>query len=489
MSADLGRAYRRLLRAYPRGPRREELLDTLLEAAPADRRRPTVRESVNLVRHGLRARLGYPRSKAVVVLVFLIGLLGAYFGGAGGSRLGWSFATPVPSAAAAAEITGTVFPGLKVWGGGDPDVIVPQSDGEGVEYGYATYWLRHNAETRDLRGYAAGVQDRLTATGWQIHDYAYQPPEDMVDGGQDSSVSFWADRPGVILGYQGNLWTGMPDYDSDGGVTVTLRRSEPAWVSFFTWSAAALGFALAWLPAAWTSRRFSSFGLPGPLPGIVTGFMIFLFLPTMLLIPVPDSPGRAPWWAGLESGYGWLPLPLVLGALMVVGAAGPDLARGVRFIGRHPRVATAGGALIVLGVVAAATLPRAFDRPAVFSAPPPCHPPAGPPPAPADSVVGDSRTVHIYVDPATTAHQRALVTAAMRRSWAGYDGDLVWDPGSAAFRAEYCRGATVPAASVASLPYFFTFELDVPADYPALLQEVQGMPGVVAVHRVPEQAG
>ena len=489
MSDDLGRAYRRLLHAYPRGPRRDELLDTLLEAAPAGRHRPTVKETVNLIRHGLRARLGYPRSRAVVVMVFLVALLGAYLGGAAGSRLGWTFASPVPSAAESAEITGTVFPGLKVWGGGHPDVIVAQSDGEGVEYGSAAYWLRHDAATRDLTGYAAGVKDRLVAAGWEIHDDTYQPPEDMVDGGQDSELSFWADRSGVILGYSASLWTGMPDYDSDGGMRLTLRRSAPAWLAAFGWTAAAAGFALVWLLAAWTSRRFSSLGVPGPLPGIVTGFMLFLFLPSILLFPVPDSPGQAPWWAGLENGYGFLPLPLILAAIMLFGAALAGIGRGIRFLGRHPRASAAGGLLVALGLVAALTLPGHFAKAPALSAPPPCHPAAGPPPAPSDAEVGDSRTVHIYVDPATTPHQRALVTAAMRRSWAGTDEDLVWDPASPAFRDEYCRGATVPAAAVASLPYFFPFELDVPGDYPALLQEVQGMPGVVAVHRVPHQAG
>jgi len=489
MSADLGRAYRRLLRAYPRGPRREELLDTLLEAAPAGRRRPTVGEGVNLIRHGLRARLGYPRSRAVVVMVFLVGLVGAYFGGAAGSRLGLQFVPTAPSAATAAAITSTVFPGLKVWGGGKPEVIVAQSDGEGIEYGYQTYWLRHTDATRDLTGYAAGVKDRLTAAGWRIHDYTYQAPEDMVDGGQDSSVKFWADRPGLVLGYEGDLWTGMPDYDSDGGSTLTLRKTPPPWLGLFGWPGAVLGFAVAWFLAAWASRRFNGFGFPGPLPGIVTGLLLLLALPSMLLIPVPDSPGQAPWWAGIESGYGFLLLPTVLVALMLVGAAVPDIGRGLRFLGRHPRSAAAGAAVVVLGLVAAAVLPKVLDKPAIVAAPGPCHPAPGPPAAPADSAVGDSKTVHVYVDPATTAHQRALVTAAMRRSWAGTDGDLVWDPGSAAFRDEYCRGASVPAAAVPALPYFFTFELDVPGDYPALLQEVQGMPGVVAVHRVPEQAG
>jgi hypothetical protein len=478
MPADLGRAYRRLLRAYPPGPRREELLDTLLEAAPPTRRRPTVRESVNLVRHGLRARLGFPRSRAVVVLVFLAGLVGAYFGGAAGNRLGLEFVSPVPSAAVAGQVTATVFPGLKVWGGGHPAAIVPQSDGEGVEYGYATYWLRHTEATRDLPAYATGARERLAAAGWQIHDYAYQAPEDMVDRGQDSSVTFWADRPGLVLGFEEDLYTGMPDYDNDGGSTLTLRRSEPGWLSAFTWSAAVLGFALAWLLAARASRRFDSFGVGGVLPGILTGIMLFLFLPPLLLFPIPDTPGQAPFWAGLESGYGWLPLPLVLGGILALGSALPDLRR-------HPRVSAAGAVVIVLGIVAATTLPTE-QKPVAHPA---CRPAPGPPPAPPDGRVAGSTTVHIYVDPASTPHQRALITAAMRRSWAGGDGDLVWDPGSAAFKADYCGGGAVEAAAVPSLPYFFPFELDVPTDYPALLQEVQGMPGVVAVHRVPRQAG
>jgi hypothetical protein len=178
---------------------------------------------------------------------------------------------------------------------------------------------------------------------------------------------------------------------------------------------------------------------------------------------------------------------VILGGLLVAGAAVPDIARGLRFLGRHPRVATAGVALIVVGVVVAIALPPVSEKP--LAGPPPCHPAPGPPPERPGGEVRDSKSVHVYVDPASTPHQRALITAAMRRSWAGGDGDLVWDPGSAAFRQDYCQGATVPPASVAALPYFFTFELDVPTDYPALVQEVQGVPGVVAVHRVPEQAG
>ncbi|WP_306208087.1 hypothetical protein [Actinoplanes sp. RD1] len=45
MTSDPGRAYRRLLRVCPPGPRREELLATLLDAG---RRHPSVREDGDL---------------------------------------------------------------------------------------------------------------------------------------------------------------------------------------------------------------------------------------------------------------------------------------------------------------------------------------------------------------------------------------------------------------------------------------------------------
>lgn len=52
-------AYRRLLLAYPadyRQARGEEILSTLLAAAPSGRRRPTPAEAFNLVYHGIRTR-------------------------------------------------------------------------------------------------------------------------------------------------------------------------------------------------------------------------------------------------------------------------------------------------------------------------------------------------------------------------------------------------------------------------------------------------
>jgi hypothetical protein len=84
----LVRAYRRLTRFYPPGPRRDELLDTLIECAPAGRRHPTSSDIVNLVWHGSLARLGRPRSKGIVMLALLIALAAGFVGGQHGQPAG-----------------------------------------------------------------------------------------------------------------------------------------------------------------------------------------------------------------------------------------------------------------------------------------------------------------------------------------------------------------------------------------------------------------
>ncbi|WP_238015465.1 hypothetical protein KZZ52_11660 [Dactylosporangium sp. AC04546] len=61
MTDVLARRYRALLRAYPRSYREQrgdELLGTLLDAAPPGRRRPAAREAVSLLREGFALRAG-----------------------------------------------------------------------------------------------------------------------------------------------------------------------------------------------------------------------------------------------------------------------------------------------------------------------------------------------------------------------------------------------------------------------------------------------
>lgn len=95
----LERRARALLRAYPaeyRHGRAEEIIGTLLEAAPPGRSFPTAREAWSLIaggRHARAARNRRPGVKANVRLALLLGIstyLGFYFGlGLAGSVLGF----------------------------------------------------------------------------------------------------------------------------------------------------------------------------------------------------------------------------------------------------------------------------------------------------------------------------------------------------------------------------------------------------------------
>jgi hypothetical protein len=70
-SADLERRYRRLLRCYPRGFRREhesEMLSVLMAGAETQQERPRLGEAADLIRSALwiRLRPGVPRSQPTV---------------------------------------------------------------------------------------------------------------------------------------------------------------------------------------------------------------------------------------------------------------------------------------------------------------------------------------------------------------------------------------------------------------------------------------
>jgi len=65
----------------------------------------------------------------------------------------------------------------EAWGGGDAAKIVRQGDGEGIEYGYATSWVKHTPVTRDVTGYTASARNRLEAAG-------------LIDGECSAEVEF-----------------------------------------------------------------------------------------------------------------------------------------------------------------------------------------------------------------------------------------------------------------------------------------------------------
>lgn len=468
------RRYRRLVRAYPPGPRRDELLDTMVEAAAtAGRRGPTLRERINIVGYALRTRLRRPRTVGVLVFAVVLMAAGAYVGAAVGNRIGLGRTTAPPSGAAADQLSATVFPGLRVWGGKPSDVIVGQPDGEGIEYGWTDYWVRHTAATRDVPAYTAGARSRVAVDGWEVHD---------LEGG------FWARRNGLVLRFSDVVFADVPYYDSDGGARFSVRRDEqpPSW---FDHVGAMLGALVALMLTVYVSRRVGHSSEGNALLAVATGIMLLLLVPGMIVSQPPDPPGREPWWSGFQSELGAGPTYLAgLIAMLLLAVAffhrkgrpRRAFAAAGAFLLRNERP-TSAAMLVLIGCFTTYGLLWMLDV-----TDPPCNPAAGVPVAAPDSEVRDSDRVHVYVDPNATPDQRNLIVAAIRRSWAlSEDAELIWRPDSGEFRDQYCGGARVPDDAVAGLPHFFSAELDYAPDYPALLDEVQNQAGVLAVQRVP----
>ena len=496
VDARLVRAYRRLLRAYPPGSRRDELLDTLVECAPPGRRRPTLREVANLVRHGSRARLGRPKSQGIVVLALFVALAGGFLGAGATNGLGWRAVRPLPGGAEAAEINETVFPGLTVWGGGDVAAdIVSQGDGEGIEYGYAVSWVKHTAATRDVAAYTAGVRARLEAAGWTVT--SVNPPLDQTDvvGADpgDRSEGFTATRGPLGLRFSDYYWPGRPQYDGDGNATYFLWQRPPSWLAGVTWLGFLPGAFLAWLLTAWASRRLQTSRTMSALATIAAVLAVLCVVPfTLLALTGGDQPAdesAAVSWQGLAHVAAGAAVPFgVLAGLILLAAAvqrpHTRLGKWRRQIANRLAVGQRSPSAAV-ALIAVASLLTGLGVFAVVTRqvlPGSCTPsvPAGivdPPKA------RMSRQARVFINARATADQRNLAEAAI---WRGQGGSpsFAGDPRSAGFTSAFCGHGRVRAEAAEALPRYWTVELTSPGLFGGLAAEMIVMPGVVAVQHV-----
>lgn len=470
------RAYRRLMRVYPRGPRRDELLDTLVECAAPGRRRPAPREIANLVYHGSRAQLGRPGSRGIVVLALFLALAAGFLGAAGANRLGWLAVGPLPAGPAAAEIRDTVFPGLTVWGGGDAAKIVPQRDGEGIGYGYAVSWVKHTPATREVARYTAAARSRLEAAGWRVT--GVDPPLDQTDvvdaNPGDREEGFTAERGGLGLRFSSAYWPGRPAYDSDGSVSYLVWHLTPWWLTALSWFAALPAALLAWLLTGWVSRRMEPHGAPGFAAG---GILCVLgMVPAALLgLPFgrPADETAAPFWHGLVY-LGTVPALLsgLAAAVMLATAVAYRPPRWLRKPSALVALAAAVGVVAALGVYRLGATDDGSCTPSV---------PAGVQDPPAARLSYLSR---VFISQRATDDQRNLAQAAIGR---GYGGGFTFHggPAAAGFTDAFCARGGVPAGAAAALPGYWTVDLESPGLFGGLANEVIGMPGVVAVQHLP----
>ncbi|UWP86457.1 hypothetical protein [Dactylosporangium fulvum] len=337
MTGPLARRYRRRMFAYPRAYRRsrgDELLGTLLEAAPPGRTRPTLRETADLVRHGLRARIGRPASRSVVLWAVLATVISGVFGAAFATRLAWETARPLPSAAEAEAMLAGIVPGQRFAGVQDaPAMFVIYGSplswtsaddlllGDGGEYGLAS-----------VGGGVDGVPDvppqqivdqatdNLHAQGWTVYPPIIHNLYDCIGPPCDpdtipTSTTIVAERGDTTFSLQVNFESTV----DTTFMTAQFQRATPSAVHPFGVAGGLLTAAVAFLLFGWASRRTE----PGhPARGsVLTLFGVAMALwwaPTLVAVPSMAAhhldephPSWHPLWEWL--GQPALSLPFLIG--------------------------------------------------------------------------------------------------------------------------------------------------------------------------------
>ncbi|WP_432991059.1 hypothetical protein [Dactylosporangium sp. CA-233914] len=267
----LQRRYIRLLRAYPPGYPREELLGTLLAAAPPDRSRPPAREAANLIRHGLRARLGRPASRTVVFWALAATVIGALFGAAFAVRAGWETTPPLPGPERTRAMSMEILPDLAWTDASAPPpaqfIIYGQPLdwsmardlllGDGGEYSQAAVgaWVPGGPHAERDKA-VADAQANLEAKGWAVYPVRYS---DAYSCGGPPCDPASIPRDATLAARRGGLFVTVEVFAESTAdttfVAASFQRTTPAAV----WPCGIAGGLLAGLAAfalfAWASRR------------------------------------------------------------------------------------------------------------------------------------------------------------------------------------------------------------------------------------------
>ncbi|GAB3850625.1 hypothetical protein GCM10027610_075880 [Dactylosporangium cerinum] len=236
----LERRYRRLLLAYPAAYRRrhgDELITTLLDAAGTDRVRPGRRDTVDLLRGGLRQRFRLPVGKAPVAAAVFAAFVSGALGAGIGSFLGWCTTPPLRVDAGVAQIAGLAI--------GEPYVGGFSRDDrwqfravkvEAVDPRYIPGWT------------SASAADRFTTAGWTV-----EPTGTSAFTARRGTLRAWvtgplpaADHPAGVV-----IW---PD-PSAGPVSVVIWPAEPAAVTAGVVTGWLTGAVAGWLLVAWVAYQ------------------------------------------------------------------------------------------------------------------------------------------------------------------------------------------------------------------------------------------
>lgn len=295
MTGPLARQYRRLLFCYPRAHRRDELLATLIEAAPPGRTRPTLREAGNLIRHGLRARLGRPASRTITTWAVLATIISGAFAAAFAARAGWETAEPLPHGARIQAMLAEILPGqafrdiedapamFTLYGSPLGWAAVDDLLLDGGEYALAGVGgTVTGVPTRPPRETLDSALQRLRETGWTV----YRP---MVSNTHTTLAAQRGNTTLTLEVYFEPTVYFRPVMSAAESIFLTARfqRATPPAVYSFAVIGGVAGAVVAFLLFGWASRRTERLQLVGAVGTALYGAtMFFWWAPTLLAVPL-----------------------------------------------------------------------------------------------------------------------------------------------------------------------------------------------------------
>ncbi|MGC4896717.1 hypothetical protein [Micromonospora sp. DT31] len=330
--------HRWLLLAYPRDYRRArgaEILETVRDVGAAHRR---TRVAANLVRHGLRARLGRPASRSVVAWAAVFAMACGLFAASFGTWLAWLGSRPLDHRDLAA-VVGQLYPDRQIshldqdnppavfliYGHPlDKDFLSELLLGDGAEYALAE--LTASFDQAPAAGLTE-LRQRLDKAGWERSAPVYTNAYDCVadSPGCDpasipSDITVYAERDDHIL---------TVELNADGSMGLTLSRATPGTAYPAGLLAFALGTVGGWMVFGWASRRTEGRRpvVQAPVKFLYGVAMLFWTAPILLGVPLmlthhlnePHPRWHVPWeWLGQPT----LSLPFLLGTVLLLLALG-----------------------------------------------------------------------------------------------------------------------------------------------------------------------
>ncbi|HZM77058.1 MAG TPA: hypothetical protein VFC19_15085 [Candidatus Limnocylindrales bacterium] len=307
-----------LLRFYPRGYRRErgrEMVDTFLDAG---RVRPSFREALNLMRHGMRARLGRPQSRGVVVWAAMFSAMCGLFTASAAIWLAWGTARPLPDRAETSRIVGTAFPGrdiIEVYR--SPDLFaIDRTQRLSVdnfhwlffefagEYEFGATAVRlYDDDPFDTVKIMAAAGERMRANGWQVDVNSVGTDQHCADSRCDPAklskdYRLVAHRDDTIIELK------VMESVHPALIWVELQRATPGAAHPAGVAAGLLGALAGWMVFGWASRRTEGGYL------VVRALAGTFFTATMFMwgVPIPFGLQAVLRWQSDKPSPRWYPL-------------------------------------------------------------------------------------------------------------------------------------------------------------------------------------